>query len=306
MSRLTRLTRAHNALRNVGYDGPADLETMLGFCTHVPSGAARNILTVNSAKVEKGLKYGYLNAVCYLAPAREAGLGLTVCPWAGACEGPCLRDTGRMRFPEAHKARVCRTVWWYLARPSFITRVEFEIRRLERKAQRENLEVVVRMDGTSDLPWHKWIGMAAFPKVKFNDYTKGPVSADLPSNYRKIYSLSEGPTSAQYAFETLRAGGTVAVVVAGTTDRLRDARDVQRKILDRGSLWGFPVVDGDAHDIRAIDPKGVIVILHAKGGALTDRSGFVKREVKHTDAPDAPAMPYGFNSGGAPLVQIAA
>jgi hypothetical protein len=39
---------------------------------------------------------------------------------------------------------------------------------------------------------------------------------------------------------------------------------------------GFPVIDGDAHDLRHLDPRGVVVALSPKGPkAKKDKSGFV-------------------------------
>jgi len=41
---------------------------------------------------------------------------------------------------------------------------------------------------------------------------------------------------------------------------------------------GYPVIDGDKHDLRFLDPKGVIVGLSPKGNrAKRDESGFVIR-----------------------------
>jgi hypothetical protein len=40
---------------------------------------------------------------------------------------------------------------------------------------------------------------------------------------------------------------------------------------------GRKVVDGDEHDARFVDKRGVIVGLKAKGKARQDRSGFVVR-----------------------------
>jgi hypothetical protein len=40
----------------------------------------------------------------------------------------------------------------------------------------------------------------------------------------------------------------------------------------------YPVIDGDTHDLRHLDPKGVVVGLSPKGNkAKHDRSGFVVR-----------------------------
>lgn len=38
---------------------------------------------------------------------------------------------------------------------------------------------------------------------------------------------------------------------------------------------GYRVIDGDAHDLRFLDPKGVVVGLKAKGAARRDTSGFM-------------------------------
>ena len=39
---------------------------------------------------------------------------------------------------------------------------------------------------------------------------------------------------------------------------------------------GTPVVDADRHDLRFLEPRGVICGLRAKGLAKTDRTGFVR------------------------------
>jgi hypothetical protein len=41
------------------------------------------------------------------------------------------------------------------------------------------------------------------------------------------------------------------------------------------TFLGFPVIDGTEHDLRFMDPKGVIVGLVPKGKAKHDTSGFV-------------------------------
>jgi hypothetical protein len=38
---------------------------------------------------------------------------------------------------------------------------------------------------------------------------------------------------------------------------------------------GRPVIDGDEHDLRFLDPSGVVVGLRAKGKARKQRGGFV-------------------------------
>jgi hypothetical protein len=38
---------------------------------------------------------------------------------------------------------------------------------------------------------------------------------------------------------------------------------------------GRPVINGDADDLRFLDPEGVVVALYAKGKAKKDNTGFV-------------------------------
>jgi hypothetical protein len=62
----------------------------------------------------------------------------------------------------------------------------------------------------------------------------------------------------------LNAGHNVAVVFS------------TKKGFDLPSEYkGKKVIDGDKHDLRFLDPKGVIVGLRAKGPARQDESGFV-------------------------------
>jgi hypothetical protein len=106
--------------------------------------------------------------------------------------------------------------------------------------------------------------MEHFPNVQFYDYTKWPshLRQDLPANYHLTFSRSELTTSEDIKRE-IDAGRNVAVVFDAVPD-----------------TWeGLPVIDGDANDLRFLDPTGVIVGLKAKGAAKKDITGFVVRLV---------------------------
>jgi len=99
---------------------------------------------------------------------------------------------------------------------------------------------------------------------QFYDYTKNIrralayAAGQYPANYHLTFSRSE--SNADDVARALLAGVNVAVVF--------------RKALP--ATWGGrPVIDGDAHDLRFLDPRGVIVGLRAKGRAKRDVSGFV-------------------------------
>ena len=101
--------------------------------------------------------------------------------------------------------------------------------------------------------------------LQFVDYTKSPKRAlehargQLPANYHLTFSRSE--TNESDCLRVLAAGGNVAVVFAGAFP---------------ASYLGFPVIDGDRHDLRHLDGRGVVVALSPKGRkAKADKSGFV-------------------------------
>ena len=104
---------------------------------------------------------------------------------------------------------------------------------------------------------------SAFPKVQFVDYSKNPkrFERELPPNYDLTFSRSE---TINRRHQELERGHNVAAVFAGTMPE----------------AWnGFRVINGDEHDLRHLDPKGVVVGLTPKGNkARHDMSGFVVRQ----------------------------
>jgi len=233
-----------------------------------------DLLTFNNPKTLKGDGLGWFTAILHLAPATLAGVG-NLCPWASnGCIHACLNMAGRggiMKRGETtnaiQQARIRRTRWFDADRVGFIARLRKEIAAHVRRAQRHGLKPAVRLNGTSDLPWERIAPelFAEFPDVRFYDYTKAPHrmreqrQPGWPANYSLTFSRSE--TNEHDAVAVLRGGGNVAVVFR---DGLPDT-------------WnGVPVVNGDAHDLRFLDPVGGFVVgLKAKGKARRDDSGFV-------------------------------
>jgi hypothetical protein len=230
----------------------------------------RGLLTTNQ-KVEKGEKAGWLTAIMHLSPAKASGFQVCSNATAG-CEAACLNTAGRGGiFPTGksdnsiQKARRRRTAWYFARRNEFLLQLDAEISAHKRRAARKGFQPAVRLNGTSDLRWEsiRLDGKTLFerhPDVTFYDYTKHPdrdVSA-IP-NYSLTFSLAENNDSK--AVEALANGINVAAVFHSVPDE----------------YMGHPVFDGDASDLRFLDPKGVIVGLKAKGKARQDRtSGFVR------------------------------
>jgi hypothetical protein len=117
--------------------------------------------------------------------------------------------------------------------------------------------------------------MEVFPHVDFYDYTKIANRKNLPANYSLTFSLAED--NDVNAIKAYKNGLNIAVVF----DTKRTKRLPERFILTAdkpafSSSIPINVIDGDEHDYRPADPKGVIVGLRAKGDAIGDMSGFVR------------------------------
>jgi len=225
------------------------------------------VLSVGTdAKTVKGEKYGYLTGILYLSPADEIP-GHNLCPNASpGCRAACLYTAGRGRMQDVMGAREKKTLRFLKNREAFIEDLRKDIADIERLARDKEMRPVVRLNGTSDLPWEKIAPslFSEFPSVQFMDYTKIPLrmrnflNGKFPANYHLTFSRSE--TNHRRSMEILRLGGQVAVVFSG-------------KVLP--IQWkGFPVWDGDKHDARFSDRAGVIGLV-AKGDARKDTSGFV-------------------------------
>lgn len=223
-----------------------------------------------NGKTIKGQKKGYMTGILYLAPANISGHEVCAKRSAG-CTVSCLYSAGRGAFTNVQKARIAKTKWFFDNRETFMVQLVDDIRAVIRKADREDMIPVVRLNGTSDIPWEripvmgKKNVMELFPDVQFYDYTKRSNRKNLPSNYHLTFSLAEdNDADAEIA---LQNNMNVAIVF--------------RTVNFPASFEGREVVDGDETDLRFLDGHGKIIALKAKGKAKKDFTGFV-REVFET------------------------
>lgn len=219
-----------------------------------------NLLSVNQdAKTVKGNIKGILTGILYLAPGINSGHN--VCPMATkACLEVCIYTTGRGRFSNVKAARIRKTKLYFDDRDTFMRILIEDTHKLARLASGNDMIPSVRLNGTSDIDFTNTGIFDMFPDIQFYDYTK--VYRRLYTNKHLNYylTLSRSESNEHEVLKALSLGHNVAVVF----DNLPQ------------TYLGYPVVTGDDHDARFIDPRGGYVIgLKAKGDAKKDKSGFV-------------------------------
>jgi len=216
--------------------------------------------------MKKSAKSGlYLPYILHLAPVKLSGY--QVCSKATkGCAAACLNTSGMGYLNSVQDARIARTKLYFENRAAFIAMLRFEIERGLKKADKEQKQMTLRLNGTSDIMWErlKLFGtntvFEEYPDVIFYDYTKIPSRDPKPfKNYSLTFSVADGnEKETQIAKDK---GMNLAVVF-----RL----NLPKKYLGR------KVIDGDVDDLRFLDPKNVVIGLTAKGKARKDYSGFVK------------------------------
>ena len=222
----------------------------------------------NNAKTVKGDGSEYLTAILYLAPADNLQ-DVNVCPMAvtAGCKAACLYTAGRGKMNSVQAGRLRKTMLWRDDRQGFLATLRQDIAKFTKYCLKRGIQPVVRLNGTSDIMWEKYIDMETeFPLVQFYDYTKIYLRAykDLPRNYHLTLSYSEA--NADYAEAILNAHKLTGVSVAVV---FRDKNTIPT------SFAGSAVIDGDKDDLRFLDMPRRIVALYAKGDAKKDDTGFV-------------------------------
>lgn len=221
-----------------------------------------------------------------LAPARLAGVG-TVCAWAtygpDGCVVGCLNTAGRGTLADVQRGRIVRTVFAARYPLEFRALLRHEIRAMAKRHGTDPF--YLRLNVLSDIHYHRepWAKVAAATNGR-SSFSEGLPATCRPYGYTKdsnpatmadataaghclTYSVNNRDRTPASILPILDAGGRAAVVLA------------------HGERWPtaapFPIVDGDAHDLRPNDPPGTVAILRAKGPAkkskpAADGSSFVK------------------------------
>jgi len=235
------------------------------------------LLSINQdSKTSKGSKYGFLTGIMYFAPYKISGFN--VC--AGASKGcieSCLYSAGMGVFNNVQQARINRTLFFKNEQKAFFKQLIKEITALINKAKKEGLTPVIRLNGTSDIPWENISVIhegklynnifTLFNGVQFYDYTKlvrrlNSKNYTTLNNYVLTFSRSE--SNNKDCVKALKSGVNVATV-------FKDSLPNSYKI----NSLKYQVLNGDLTDLRFKDKSGVIIGLIAKGKAKKDNTGFV-------------------------------
>ena len=228
---------------------------------------------------------GILPFALSLSPYTASGAG-NVCPLASpGCSAVCLNYAGRGQMSSIQRARIQKTRFWFSDRQGFLELLTRDLETVQRLAGKHGKLAAVRLNVFSDIPWERFLDLERFTGVQFYDYSK--VFTRLgrtPANCYLTFSLSE--QNEPQARQALIRRFNVAAVF----------RDPPRYF----QLW--PVIDGDQHDFRFLDPRPVVVALTPKGLARHDTTGFVREDCPlygplHAPGPGRPHTQQPAHSG---------
>lgn len=240
---------------------------------------------MSNPKTAKGAAKGYDTLILHLAPHNlgTPGNKATVCPDATeGCISGCLNTGGQggigagsleqimtgTKSNNVQRARIRRTMAFFEDSEAFVNQLSHEIALFVNRCVRKGVTPAVRLNGTSDIKWEKVCPelFERFPMVTFYDYTKARVISRNPSTLPSNYSLTMSYSGSNWndCLTALVNFRNVAMVFSTKKGEPLPAK-----------FGAFDVIDGDEHDLRFLDPRGVIVGLRAKGRAKKDTSGFV-------------------------------
>lgn len=208
-----------------------------------------------------------------LSPADTSGVNL--CAYStGDCRNGCVAHTGHGQRHSTIAARLRKSLLLHEDPDAFGRLLWDALDQHARRAERYNLEAAVRLNMFSDLPWERMpftidgerltVLDAWADRIRFYDYTKYPPRLrPTSSRYHLTYSVT-GYNLAR-CLRAVDAGANAAVVF-----------DTPKGAPLPDTFHGFDVVDGDASDLRYLDPPGTIVGLRLKATSNAMRAAMLK------------------------------
>lgn len=224
----------------------------------------KQLISTGNTKLNKAIEFGYLNEGLSLSPGDKSGYEMCAYRTEG-CSKLCLDVQGRGVMTSVQKSRHNKTMYFMNDKVKFMEQLSDELLSRLLYAKRKGLRYAFRPNVFSDREefWRSGI-MDDHPQIQFTDYTKNPYRMDkflkslLPRNYYLTFSRSE--TNDPECEDILSRGGNVAVVFKHFLPEY---------------WFGYPVIDGDVHDLRFLDPQGVVVGLLAKGTSKKSNNAFI-------------------------------
>lgn len=208
-----------------------------------------------------------------LLPHSMSGVGKTLCPHSvPSCRATCLA-TGAgwnaARPSATMKPRLARARALAKDPVAFAASLLHEVKLWSKRVRDEGVTPALRLNVYSDIPWEviaPGLVEELATHVRLYDYTKIPgrrlqataLGYDLTLSY-------SGPAHARHAQRELAEGGKVAVVFH-TPGRPDSGWQAPLPL----SMDGYPVIDGDLHDARFLDPGGSVIGLRFKQMANRD------------------------------------
>ena len=213
-----------------------------------------------SHKLALSLDHGVATYGVYLAPADMSGRN--VCPKCEHCKQFCLAGSGHNKIDvlsgvnRINRARIKRTLLFFYNRTLFTRIMVHEMEAAKRFAAKRGLPISNRINCVSDLsPLHfrneegKHI-LQIMPDTMFYDYTKVLSRVKIAQRYDNYdVTFSFDGYNWDECEEALKNGVRVAVVFANKLPK---------------TFHGYRVIDGDAYDMRYLDPHDVVVGLKYK------------------------------------------
>ena len=208
-----------------------------------------------SMKLRLSEEHGVLTYGVYLAPANMSGY--EVCPCSSFCREFCLNASGHNKIDllagrnRIQSARIRKTRLFFEDRDRFMRILIHEISRARKQAEAKGLGFAVRLNCTSDLNPEEFVYdgrniLEIFKDVQFYDYTKVPKRLSLLNKYPNYdLTFSYDGHNGRICSDFLDKGGKVAVVFG-------DLHTLPKKFM------GHNVHDGNAYDMRYLDPAGVV------------------------------------------------
>lgn len=225
------------------------------------------LVNVNSStKIKKGEKINLETAILYLKPAASIS-AITLCAASElfGCEDDCLESSGQLGMTTADNAKIKRTIIYVLRKFEFLVELEKEIKRKAKLALKHDADFAVRLNGTSDIDFSRFIG--AMPEIQFYDYTKiyrQIKKNDLP-NYDLTFSGSANND------KTLRITARAIANNLRTVLAINTAETKGEYKLPN-NLGLIPLINMDETDARFYDDKSAVGVLARKGSNKTKRA----------------------------------